>query len=169
MDSLYEITGQYLELAEMIENAAETGEDLEVLNDTLEAIEGELEVKMENIVFIIKNNELKKAEFAARRSVFEKEAETIKAKETALDNANERLKKYMCDAMVATGKEKFKTDNFSFWTKESKKTVITGVVPLDFMRVPEPQPDKTAIGKALKDGQSFEWAHLETNKTAQFR
>jgi len=169
MDSLYEIAGNYREVAEMIENAAETGEDLEVLNDTLEAIDGEFELKAENIAFIIKNNELKKAELAARRSVFEKEAQNIKSKEDALDNANERLKKYLCDNMIATGKQKFKTGNFTFWTKESKKVAITGVVPLDFMRVPEPQPDKTAIGKALKEGQTFEWAHLETSNSAQFR
>ena len=169
MDNLYEIAGNYREVAEMIENAAETGEDLEVLNDTLEAISGEFEVKAENIAFIIKNNELKKAEYAARRSVFEKEAQTIKAKEDALDSANERLKKYLCDNMIATGKQKFKTDNFSFWTKESKKVAITGVVPLDYQTIPEPKPDKVAIGKALKEGKTFEWAHFETSNSAQFR
>ena len=170
MDSLYVIAEQFRQVAEMIENAAETGEDLEVLNDTLEAIGGEFEVKAENIAFIIKNNDLKKAEFAARRAVFEKEAETIKSKETALENANERLKKYLCDGMIAVGKQKFKTDNFSFWTKASTpKVVVTGVVPMDYLKVPEPQPDKTAIGKALKEGQSFEWAHLESHDIAQFR
>ena len=45
MDSLYVIAEQFRQVAEMIENAAETGEDLEVLNDTLEAIGGEFEVR----------------------------------------------------------------------------------------------------------------------------
>ena len=170
MDSLYEIAEQYQQLAAMIVEAAETGEDLEVLNDTLDAVTGEFEVKAENIASIIKNNELKMAEFAARRSVFEKEAETIKAKEKALENSNERLKKYLCDGMIAVGKPKFKTDRFSFWTKQTTpKVVIDGVVPMDYMKVPEPQPDKTAIKKAIDSGEKIEFAHLESHEIAQFR
>lgn len=170
MDSLYEIAEQYQQIAAMIEEAAETGEDIEVLNDTLDAVAGEFEVKADNIASIIKNNELKIAEFSARREVFEKEAETIKSKEKALENANDRLKKYLCDGMIAVGKQKFKTDKFSFWTKQTTpKVVIDGVVPLDYMKVPEPQPDKTAIKKAIDSGEKIEFAHLETREIAQFR
>lgn len=170
MDSLYEIADQYRQIAEMIAEAAETGEDIEVLNDTLDAVSGEFEIKAENIASIIKNNELKMAEFAARREVFEKEAEIIKAKEKALENSNESLKKYLCDGMIAVGKPKFKTDRFSFWTKKTTpKVVIDGIVPMDYMKVPEPQPDKTAIKKAIDSGEVIGFAHLESHDIAQFR
>lgn len=170
MDSLYEIAEQYQQIAAMIAEAAETGEDIEVLNDTLDAVAGEFEMKAENIASIIKNNELKIAEFAARREVFEKEAETIKSKEKALENANDRLKKYLCDGMIAVGKPKFKTDKFSFWTKASTpKVVVTDVVPMDYLKMPEPKPDLTAIKKAIEGGEEIGFAHLETHDIAQFR
>ena len=172
METLYDIVDRFKTVAEMIAEATESGneDELEVLNDTLDGIGGELSEKADAIACLIKNNELRKSELAGRRSAFEEEAKILKAKETALDNANERLKKYLCDAMIATGNPKLKTDKFSFWTKASTpKVVIDGVVPLDYMRVPEPQPDKDAIKKAIKEGNSFEWAHLETHDIAQFR
>ena len=172
METMYDILDRYKQVAEMINDAVETGdeEELEILKDTMESIDGEFHEKADAIVCIIKNNEVRKSELAGRRAAFEEEVKTIKAKETALDNANERLKKYLCDAMIETGNQKFKTDKFSFWTKASTpKVVIDGVVPIDFLRVPEPQPDKDAIKKAIKDGQTFEWAHLEQHDIAQFR
>lgn len=170
MDNLYDIAEQYRNIAAMIDEAAETGEDIEVLNDTLDAVAGEFEVKAENIASIIKNNELKMAEFAARREVFEKEAETIKSKEKSLENANERLKKYLCDGMIAVGKPKFKTDKFSFWTKKTTpKVIVDGIVPLNYMKVPEPKPDLTLIKKAIEGGEEIGFAHLETHDIAQFR
>lgn len=172
METLYDIVGRYQQVAEMIADATESGneDELEILNDTLDGIGGEFAEKANAIACLVKNNEMRKSELAARRAAFEDEAKIIKAKETALDNANERLKKYLCDAMTATGNQKLKTDMFSFWVKASTpKVVIDGVVPMDYMRVPEPQPDKEAIKKAIKDGENFEWAHLESHDTAQFR
>ena len=52
--TLYELTGQFLEVNEMAEN----GEiDEETMQDTLESIECEIEVKAENYAKVIRNLE----------------------------------------------------------------------------------------------------------------
>lgn len=45
MSTLYEITGQYLELYEMMESADEL--EMKVIEDTLDGMDGELEEKAE--------------------------------------------------------------------------------------------------------------------------
>ena len=166
METLYDITERYQTVLSMME---EDGED-EVLKETLDAIEGEFEGKADNIVGMIKALELNKGSLNGQRQVFEKEVQALKDKETAIDNKIAWLKKYLCDAMIALDKPKFKTDKFSFWTKKtSGAVVIDGIVPMEFLKVPEPQPDKTAIKKAIDSGEKFTWAHLESHDIAQFR
>lgn len=166
METLYDITERYQAVLGMME---EDGED-ECLKDTLDSIEGEFEEKADNIVAIIKALELQKSSINGQRQVFEKEVKTLKDKEDAIDNKISWLKKYLCDGMIALNKPKFKTNKFSFWTKKtSGAVVIDGVVPMEFLKVPEPQPDKTAIKKAIDSGEKFNWAHLESHDIAQFR
>jgi len=164
--TLYDITERYQAVLAMME---EDGED-ECLKDTLDSIEGEFEEKADNIVAIIKSLELQKGSINGQRQVFEKEVKTLKDKEDSIDNKISWLKKYLCDGMIALDKPKFKTKKFSFWTKKTPgSVVIDGVVPMEFLKVPEPQPDKTAIKKAIDSGEQFEWAHLESHDIAQFR
>lgn len=164
--TLYDITERYQAVLAMME---EDQED-ECLKDTLDSIEGEFEEKADNIVAIIKSLELQKGSINGQRQVFEKEVENLKGKETSIDNKISWLKKYLCDAMIALNKPKFKTEKFSFWTKKTPgSVVIDGIVPMEFLKVPEPQPDKTAIKKAIDSGENFDWAHLESHDIAQFR
>lgn len=164
--TLYDITERYQAVLAMME---EDQED-ECLKDTLDSIEGEFEEKADNIVAIIKSLELQKGSINGQRQVFEKEVENLKGKETSIDNKISWLKKYLCDAMIALNKPKFKTEKFSFWTKKTPgSVVIDGIVPMEFLKVPEPQPDKTAIKKAIDSGENIDWAHLESHDIAQFR
>ena len=52
MSTLYELTGQYMDLMEMAEEA-----DPDVLRDTLEGIEGEIEDKADNYAKVIRTLE----------------------------------------------------------------------------------------------------------------
>lgn len=54
MASIYELSRDYQELSLMIETA-ETEEELQAINDTLDAISGALDVKLENSAKFIKN------------------------------------------------------------------------------------------------------------------
>jgi hypothetical protein len=142
----------------------------ETLKETLDSIVGEFECKADNIVGMIKALELRKGTLGGRRAVFEKEVDTIKKKEESIENNIGRLKKYLCDSMLAVGKPKFKTELYSFWTKETPgEVVIDGIVPMDYLTVPEPKPNKTAIKDAIKAGKEIDFAHIEKKMIAQFR
>ena len=56
MASIYELSRDNQELSLMIETA-ETEEELQAINDTLDAISGALDVKLENSAKFIKNLE----------------------------------------------------------------------------------------------------------------
>lgn len=71
MSTLYEITGQYLELYEMMESADEL--EMKVIEDTLDGMDGELEEKAENYAIIM-------AELDAEAAKFEKEADACGAR-----------------------------------------------------------------------------------------
>ena len=71
MSTLYEITGQYLELYEMMESADEL--EMKVIEDTLDGMDGELEEKAENYALIM-------AELDAEAAKFEKEADRLAAR-----------------------------------------------------------------------------------------
>lgn len=102
MSKLYELAEEYNELLEMMEDDSV---DMEVLRDTLEGVEGEIEIKAENLAKIIK-------ELDGTATMIETEINRLKAKKDAISNNAKSAKKYLESVMIATGKKKFKTDLF---------------------------------------------------------
>ena len=82
-----------------------------------------------------------------------------------------KMKESLCNAMIATKHEKFKSKRFSFWTQASSSVVIDDPtsIPMEFYRVKEPEVNKDAIGKALRNGEKFEFAHLEKKESVRFK
>ena len=143
--NLYELTGQYLEL----QNLLESGEyDEQLINDTLEAVEGEIEIKADNYARIIRN-------FEARIDSFKAEEERLKKKRSYLERSVKRLKDNLQSAMILTGKRKFTTDLFSFASVKNGGVfpvimdVQTWVLPDDLVKVVE-TADLKAIETLLK-------------------
>ena len=91
MSTLYEITGQYLELYEMMESADEL--EMKVIEDTLDVMDGELEEKAENYAIIM-------AELDAEAAKFEKEADRLAARADQLHGRSAMLKDRLKRAMV---------------------------------------------------------------------
>ena len=102
MANLYEITGDLLTLQSMLEDTV----DDQVLLDTLEAVQGEYEIKLESYCKIIKNLE-------ADMEALKNEAKRLTDKRKLLENNIDRLKKAMFDSMKATGTTKVKGQLFS--------------------------------------------------------
>ena len=102
MSNLYEITGDLLTLQSMLEDTVED----QVLLDTLEAVQGEYEIKLESYCKIIKNLE-------ADIDALKNEAKRLTDKRKLLENNIDRLKKAMFDSMKATGTTKVKGQLFS--------------------------------------------------------
>ena len=148
MANLYEITGDLLTLMDMLEDSVED----QVLLDTLDAVQGEYEIKLESYCKIIKNLE---SDIEALKN----EAKRLTDKRKLLENNIDRLKKVMFDSMKATGTTKVKGQLFSVSIQKNggKLPVIvdvdTAYLPKELVKVVE-SPDLEAISKLLEQGES---------------
>ncbi len=153
MSTLYELTGEYLQLLEMM---GEEDVDPRVLADTLEGIEGEFEMKAEAYAKIIKELEAEAGKFSA-------EINRLAARETSIENNIDRLKQYLFASMKATGKLKFKTDLFSFGIQKNggrkpMRILDETAVPAEFCKR---IPDNAKIRESLEAGEVLPFAVLE--------
>ena len=165
MANIYELTQDYLRLLEMAEDPEL---DPEVIADTFEGIEGELEIKAENYAKVMKNLE---GDIAALKA----EEERLAKKRKAIENNIKRMKGILQEAMELTGKTKFKTDLFSFGIQKNAPSVVIDAadirdIPEDYLKFKEPEVDKTAIKNAINAGVNFEGlAHLEVSQSLRIR
>jgi len=160
---LYEING---ELEKLIDS--ETGEIANI--EAFEQLSMERETKLENIALWIKN--------------LDSDATAIRAEEKALaerrrtmENRADGLKDYLA-VMLGDG-EKFEAPRVKLsWRKsESVKILIpeadfitwANAVRPDLLRYNEPELDKTAIKKALQDGEEITAATLLKSNNLQIK
>lgn len=151
MSTLYEITGEYLQLLEMLEDADNLEE--QVVKDTLEGIDGELEIKADGYARVIK-------ELDAEANKYEAEIKRLEERGNALKNRSRILKNHLYNSMKLTGKTKFKTELFSFGIQKNGGLApldISGEVPAEFCRY---EPDNEKIRAALKEGKELSFAKL---------
>jgi hypothetical protein len=132
---------------------AETGEILDITR--FEDLQLEREQKLENIACWIKNLEADAEALKAQKMTFaERQKET--------ENKAERLRNYLQYALQNTN---FKTVNVEVKFRKTQKVEVPDVYKLDenFLKYSEPTADKTAIKKAIQDGQAVEGATLIEN------
>ena len=160
MVSLYELKAQWMELLSLMEE----GEDPEMIQNTLEGIECEIEEKADNYARII-------ASLSSDIDGIVKEIARLQDKKRVLENHVAYLKGNLQDAMILTGKEKFKTELFSFNLQNNPASVVIDdptSIPSEFLIPQEPKVDKKAIKEYLKDNEAS-WSHLETNRSLRIR
>lgn len=163
---LYDIANDYLELLQAIEN----GElPLEGISDTLEAIEGELDEKADNIGCLLKSIE---AEINAFKAEEQRLAERRKRKEKSYES----LKNYLSETLQRTGKMKIETTRnvisfrksesaeideavFLAWARDNAKHLITSTYT--------EKANKTEIKKELKSGEEIPGAVLVIKQNLQ--
>ena len=104
MSNLYEITGNWKKVAEML---YEEEIDEQCIMDTLEAIEMEFEDKADGYAKVIK-------ELLGNADVCKQEKIRLEARQKAFENRAKFLKQRLYENMKAMNKLKFKTDLFSF-------------------------------------------------------
>ena len=161
---LYKITANYRELFDTFDDCDDLSDDeIQAYFDTLEAIEDEFEIKAENIGCFVK-------ELNGDIDLLSAEIEALKARKSAKKKLVTRLKAMLVDNMQATGKKKIdrsraklslrnnpESANFASeakfikWAKENKR---------EYLRFPEPEIDKTAVKKALQNGEKIPGASL---------
>lgn len=156
MSSIYELNKNYMEVAAMLEEA-ETPEEIEAIQNTLEMIDLSIEEKIENTAKYMVNVE---SDIQGLKTEIDRLTKIKKAKE----NAVERLKNNVEYAMKQKGIEKLEVGTFKAYYKKSESVEITNldVIPANYTRV-EIKADKVAIKKAIKAGEVVDGAHIQTN------
>lgn len=160
MSTLYELTNDYTALLEMAEDA-----DEQALRDTLEGIEGEIEDKADGYAKVLRELEKDSAGLDA-------EIKRLQAKKTAIANATNRIRTNLQDAMIATGKTKFKTSLFSFGIQKNPPFVVIDddqIIPIDYLVVQDPKPDKKRMLAELKAGKELPFARLKQTESLRIR
>lgn len=165
MSTLRELTQEYQMLLDM---ALDSDCDPEVIADTLEAIDGELEIKADSYAVVI-------AELEAKSKLIAEEQKRLRSWKSALDNNIDRIKKNLEASMRITGKMKFKTDLHSFGIQKNPASVVVSedidmdTVPPEYLVFSAPTLDKNKVKEDLKKGETFEWAWLEQSESLRIR
>ena len=153
MSSLYKLNQDYQELLNML---YQDDVDEQMMLDTLESLEGDIEDKADNYAKIIR-------ELEAKRDTRKTEAKRLTDSAAILDNRIKYLKQNLFNTMKQTGKTKFTTDLFTFRIQKNggqRALTIDGDVPTEYTKtIVENDTDK--IRQALKEGKELDFAHLE--------
>jgi hypothetical protein len=161
MSTLYDLTAEFMQLLEM---SQDPDVDPEMLADTMEAVEGELEVKADGYAKVIR-------ELEGASSTVKAEMDRLVAKKKTIDNSISRIKKSLEESMIQTGKTKFKTDLFSFGIQKNPAALVIDqpeMIPSEYLIPQDPKVDNAGIKKLLKE-QNVEWAHLEQSESLRIR
>lgn len=156
MASIYELNKDYAELSDMLETA-ETEEEIQAIQDTLEMINVSIEEKLDNTAkFIVNIN--------SDVDGVKAEIERLTAIKKKKENMVQRLKGNIEFALKAQCLDKLTVGTFKCGYRKSESVEIDNldVIPADYTKV-EIKADKTAIKKALKAGETVEGARLQEN------
>ena len=162
MSTMYELTDNLMAVLEM-------GSDPEIppeaIADTLEGIEGEIELKAQSYAIIIK-------ELEGEAVKLKTEETRLLSKRKSLENNIKRIKDNLFNAMKITGKEKFKTDLFSFGIQKSPAKLViddSSLIPEKYYVEQAPKLDEQRLKSDLKSGIECEYAHLEQGEHVRIR
>lgn len=165
MSTLYELTGNYITLMDMLDDPEV---DPITLMDTLDAVEGELDEKAENYGRIIRNLE-------AEAKALKEEADRLSRRKRTIDNNIDSLKKRLQLSMELTGKDSIDTPLFKFRIQKNAPSVVVDLddlqdMPMEYLTYHEPPVNKTALKDALKAGLDLTGiAHLEQSQSLRIR
>lgn len=152
---LYQITDQY---KQAFLTLADSELPDEVINDTLEGLEGEIEVKGLNVAAHFQNLE---AESAAIKNAIE----LMTKRKKAIDNKVVRMKSYLLSHMQDCGITEISCPEFCVKVKKNPPSVVIydeDALPPDYKKVKTTESwDKTAIKADIKSGLEIEGAKLE--------
>lgn len=153
MSNLYKLNEAWQELANML---YQNDIDEQMILDTLESIDGEIEDKADGYAKVIR-------ELEAMRDAKKEEMYRQQDGARLLDNRIKYLKQNLFNVMKQTGKTNFATNLFTFRIQKNggkRALTIDGEVPKEYQKtIIENDTDK--IRQALEEGKELKFAHLE--------
>lgn len=133
----------------------ETGEIKEGFDDAMKALEKERDAKIEGVGLLLKEtNAFLKAAKEEKASLDRK----IKSAEAEVES----LKNYLFHACNG---EKFKTEKVNIYYSKSHPIEIAedAQIPMEYMTIAEPVPNKTALKAALESGKEIKGVTIGEN------
>lgn len=157
MATLYELTGQYLEIYNM-------DIDDETKLDTLEAIDWttDYENKVEGYVKVIKSLE---ADIEARKNEKKRLDGLNKSDQTKIDN----LKAALSTSMTETGQTRVDTTLFKVGFRKSEAVVVDEEKLPKKYQIVSYKPDKKTLKELLKGGKHIKGAAIEERSNLSIR
>lgn len=157
---LFELNEKFDAIVAMIEDD-DNGIDEQVLIDTLESIELDRDLKLDNLATLIERNN-------AYINAYAEKQKKLQAAKKQLQTANDRFQWYMTQTMDHAGMKELKTENHMLRPRNYNASVVidnTHVIPDQYMVSKLTiMPDKTAIYKALKAGEEVPGVHTKPNR-----
>ena len=157
MATLYELTGQFLDIYNM-----ELDEETKL--DTLDSIDWQTdyENKVENYIKVIKNTE---ADVEARKNEIKRLTELNRADKRKIERMEENLK----ESMVVTGHEQVDTTLFKVSFRKSEAVEVDDLLLPEAYKVATYKPDKKRLKEDLKNGLEILGAELVERKNLSIR
>lgn len=157
MATLYELADELKNFNFQIDE--DTGEILNA--EELDHLQMQRDEKIENICLWIKN-------LKADAEAYKNEKNSFAVKQKQAENKAESLKAYI--QYILDG-QKFKTDRITVSYRKSEVVQCDDISKLgsEYIRMKEPEIDKTKLKKALKDGVEIEGCRLIENQNMQIR
>jgi hypothetical protein len=165
LPTLYEIAGQFRALSALADN-----EDIpqEVIRDTLEGLQGDLQVKTTNVAKFVLGLE-------AEAEAIEAAAEAIHQRGVRRKKRADSIRTYLLLQMQAAGVSKVECPEFTIAIRKNPQAVEIdelATVPEQYMFTPEPtppRPDKKLLAAALKAGEQIPGVWLKTGEHLSIR
>lgn len=170
MSSLYQLTQEFSEFQNLIEQGAIPEE---AISDTLQALNLEIESKIEGIALVIKNA-------LAEEKALGEEIKALQERKKSKTATAERLKAYLLQELQALDKQKIETarvvvtvaknppslkiadeEKFKEWAIKNKHD--------QWLTFVEPTLNKNAIKEAISGGEEIEGASLQQGEGVRIK
>lgn len=162
MPKLYELTGMYNQLWDLVEDEEM---DLVQLEEALKSVEEDINAKAENLAKIIK-------QIDGDVTTIKAEIDRLAAKKKALENKKDGIKTYLTEQLDIAGMDKVKTPLFTVAMQNNPPSVNVldeALIPKQYFIPQDPVLDKKGILAALKEGQEVPGAELKQGRSLRIR
>ena len=159
---LYELTQNYQNLLELLDDETIPQD---AITEALNGLEGEFDLKAENIVKLMKSMD-------ADVTGLKAEEKRLADRRKALENRSSNLKQYLSDSMRAIGKEKIKGSVFTLaFQKNPPSAYISDItlIPTEYFVEQEPMLDKKALLLGLKSGFQIFGAEIKQESSLRIK
>jgi hypothetical protein len=169
MPKLYELNEQFSELQNALESSDITTDVQELLKDSLEAIEGEIEYKIEYLIKMQKNHE-------GEAEMFKAEKDRLQAKQKTAENKADNLKRFIESQLLLLGYngENKKQLQAGLWStciqlnNPKLEVAEDAKIAKKYYKV-IPVLDKTALMQAVKAGSKFKGVKIVRTQSIRIR